>query len=101
MNDISKKLNVAISLGHKMNLYIQTLLLLENEAEAWVSACQTLLEGYLPYTFVKPADLEKVISDIKLILSREHPSFTVSHENLGYFYQVRILCSPRVRKNCT
>ena len=66
-----------------------TFMAIDRETERWILGAQTLLEGYLPIQLVSPNRLSQSIQDIEIKLSRQFPLFTISHKDVGYYYQNR------------
>jgi len=67
-----------------VNAYSTTLF----ESEKWVTAVQTLLQGYLPIEFVPVDILQKVLNHLSVTLQANYPSFALAHSDPGFYYQV-------------
>jgi len=81
---------LGIALRHIMN-YQRHLQTIEQEIHSWIEAVHTLIRGKLPIPLCPPKQLKSVLNDVAFLLAREHPSFSLSNPEPGFYYDLEDL----------
>ena len=67
-----------------ISLYRELITLLHT----YVSTIRILAKGYLPNTFIKPAKLQEILSDVKKLLQTTNPDYDLALDRLHLYYDM-------------
>ena len=84
-HEFTKIINVLHIYGSQ---YVDTLVDIQSHLRQTELAIQTLLQGYLPYYFVPPTELQNTLASIRSQLTRIGP-FHLTHTEIGYYYHIQ------------
>ena len=68
--------------------YVHSLVDIRSHLHQTEEAIQTLLQGYLPYNFVPPAELQDLLEDITQEIAKLGP-FHLTHTDVGFYYHLQ------------